>query len=55
MDRVNRYGPMEQVMKANGLIIYLRGMVLSRKVMETYCRVSGKKEGLMGLLILYSI
>jgi hypothetical protein len=36
MAKVNRYGPMELVMKANGLIICLRDMVLSRKVMEIY-------------------
>jgi len=55
MVKANRYGPMELVMKANGLIIYLRDMVLLKRVMEMYCRVSGKKEGLMVLLLLFSI
>jgi len=55
MVKANRYGPMELVMKANGLIICLRDMVLLKRVMEMYCRVSGKKEGLMVLLLLFSI
>jgi len=55
MVKANRYGPTELVMKANGLIIYLKDMVLLKRVMEMYCRVSGKKEGLMVLLLLFSI
>jgi len=36
MVKANRYGPMELVMKANGLIIYLKDMVLLKRVMEMY-------------------
>jgi len=54
MAKANRFGPMELVMKANGLIICLRDMALSKRAMEMCCRVSGKKEGLMGLLLLFS-
>lgn len=51
----NKYGPMALVMKVNGLIIYLRAMALSKKAMAMYFKANGKKAGLMGLLLLFSI
>lgn len=55
MVRVNNYGLIMLLTKVNGLIIFLKDMVLSKNLIVIYYKVNGKKAGPMGQQYLSNI